>query len=85
MTERNSNGSTVVLWAGGVLVVAGALVLLGFGLGSFAGDLFGSTDVPLAIQIAVPAVVLGALILLGWVLIERLRSRDREHLGEVDY
>ena len=46
---------------------------------------FESRSVPLPIQIAIPAIVVGFLLVLGAVLLERLRSGKREQFKEVQY
>ena len=84
---RGSRGgeANVTVWLGGILVVAGALALLGYGLYYSTQEFFGSTDVPLLVQVAVPAVVVGVVVLLGTVLVERVRRRKRERFEEVEY
>ena len=75
----------IVQWTGGTLLVVGVLVFVGYGVYCLSQDFFGSPDVPLPIQVAVPTSVVGILVLLGAVGVERLRRRKREQLGEVEY
>jgi hypothetical protein len=59
-------------WLGGTLAVAGALVLIGYAAYYFTRGFFGSSGVPIAVQVAVPAMVFGALVLLLAALKELL-------------
>ncbi len=72
-------------WLGGSVAVAGALVLIGYGVYYFTRSFFGSSGVPIPIQVAVPAVVFGVLVLLIAAFVDRLRGRKREELEEVKY
>ena len=75
----------VAIWLGGLSAIAGAAVLLGYGLVRLSRDFFGSPDVPLPIQIAVPALAVGILVILVGVLAERLHRRKQDQLEGVEY
>ena len=83
--REGSGEQKVALWIGGALAVAGGLVLVGYAVFYFSRAFFGSPDVPLPVQVAVPAVVGGILILIVTALAERLRRRKKESLEEIDY
>ena len=85
MAEPGSGEMRTALWVGGIVTTVGALALVGYGVYDFSRDFFGSHDVALVVKVAVPAVALGLLILLGVVLMDRLRDRKRERFEEVDY
>ena len=62
-------------WLGGTLAVAGALVLIGYGAYYFTRSFFGSSGVPIAVQVAVPAMVFGALVLsLGLLIADQFET-----------
>ena len=85
MASQRGTESKIALWVGGTIVVAGTLVLAGYGVYAFSREFFGSPDVPLAVQVAVPAMLVGVIILLGAALMDRLRHRKQEHFKEADY
>jgi len=69
-----------LLGLGFVLLLAGALLLLGF-----AGYmLFAVSQLPLPIKIALGALAAGSALLLGYALRVRLRARGRDPYREVD-
>ena len=70
---------------GGILVVAGLLALIGYGLFEFAKALFGSGSVPVVVQAAVAAIVVGFLLLIAAVVIEQVRGGGREEMEEVEF
>ena len=72
-------------WIGGLLIVAGALVLAGYGLFFYFDEFFRSPDVPLAIKASVPAIIVGMLVLLVVVALQRIQSRKRETFREEEY
>ncbi len=85
MGSVSTRETKVAVWLGGLMAVAGALVVLGYGAYSFSKAFFGSDAIPLPVRIAVPAVVAGFLLVLGAVLLERTRGRGREQFEEVEY
>ena len=85
MQTAGNGESRLALWAGGVLAAAGVLTLVGYGLYYFVGSFFGSSDVPPAIQVAVPTIALGMLVLLISPLFDRRRQERREPNQEVEY
>ena len=80
-----SKMSDLVWWLGGSLALAGGLVLIGYGVYYFTQNFFGSSGVPIPIQVALPAVVLGFLVLLLNALVDRLKRRKKESLEEGEY
>lgn len=70
---------------GGVLIVGGLLVLFGYGLNEAVGDFFESSDIPVAVKVALPTVVLGFMVLIVVVIVERFKSRARDSFKEADY
>ncbi len=70
---------------GGVLIVGGLLVLLGYGLNEGIREFFDSPDTPVAVKVALPAVVLGFVVLIVVVVVERFQSRERDSFKEADY
>jgi hypothetical protein len=79
------NNSNALLWIGGVVFVAGVLVMTGYGVYEFGREFFGHSDVPIAIQIALPATVIGLAVLLAAVVKDRMKNRKDENLKEVKY
>ena len=65
--------------------VLGALAVVGYTLYEFVRELYVDSDVPLPVQLGIGAVALGMIVLVGTVLVDRLRRRKRERLGEVEY
>lgn len=63
---------------GWLLVVAGALVLSAWGLWHMVGSLWADNDTPVAIRLAVVAVMLGTLVLLFSVVRERLFTKRHD-------
>ena len=72
-------------WLGAVLIIVSGLVLAGYGGYFFAQEFFDSPDVPVAIKIAVPAMVVGIVILAAIAIADRWRSRKKETFTEVEY
>ena len=84
--ENGSGGyMRILVWLGGSMAATGALVLVGYCVYYLSKVFFGSRSVPLPIQIAIPAIVVGFLLVLGAVLLERLRSRKQEQFEEVGF
>ncbi len=79
------NNSNLLLWIGGILFAAGALVMTGYGVYAFGQEFFGDSDVPIAIQIALPAMVVGLVVLLAAVVKDRMKHRKDEYLKEVEF
>lgn len=66
---------------GGVLVACGLLLLFGY---DFLALLVAS-DVPVTTKLALPTVLMGFVILIVVVIVERIRDKAIEHFKEVDY
>ncbi|HEY41313.1 MAG TPA: hypothetical protein G4O18_05590 [Dehalococcoidia bacterium] len=62
------------------LIAAGILVLIGWGAKGF----FLATDIPVWIRIAVGAIGVGVLILIGVAIKDRLSKQGKEDFKEVD-
>jgi|ETN01SMinimDraft_4_1059930.scaffolds.fasta_scaffold142981_1 hypothetical protein len=84
---ENSGGKEgkSILWLGGVLTVAGSLVLAGYGIYYFFQEFAGDSDIPLPVRVSVAAVGAGMLVLLGAVAMEQLRHRKQERFKEMEY
>jgi len=63
-----------------ILIAAGILVLIGWGV----RDFFLATDIPVWIRIAVGAIGVGMLILIGIAIKDRLSKQGNEDFKEVD-
>ena len=85
MGDASTRETKVAVRLGGLMVLAGALVVLGYGVYYFSKVFFGSHDIPLPVRVAVPAVVVGFLLVMVAVLLERLRSGKREKFEEVEF
>ena len=75
----------VVIRLGAVLIVGGMLAVVGYTLYEFGRELFKASVVPAPVLVGITAIVLGILVLLGAVAVERLRRRKRENFEEVEY
>jgi len=62
------------------LIAAGILVLLGWGVKGF----FLAADIPIWIRVAVGAIGVGMLILIGIAIKDRLSKQGKEDFKEVD-
>jgi len=85
MARNISAEGKVALWLGVILTVTSTLVLIGYGLYYFARDFLGSSDIPIAVRVAVPVAAAGILVLLGVVIADRMRRKRYEQFGEVEY
>jgi hypothetical protein len=85
MQTAKNGESRLALWAGGVLAAAGVLTLVGYGLYHLFRGFFGSSGVPSPIQVAVPAIAFGLLVLLVAALSDRRRRERREPIKEAEY
>jgi len=63
-----------------ILIAAGILVLIGWGVKGF----FLATDIPIWIRIAVGAIGVGVVILIGVAIKDRLSKQGKEDFKEVD-
>ncbi|HAL48501.1 MAG: hypothetical protein FI707_00235 [SAR202 cluster bacterium] len=72
-------------WVGGIILAISLLVISGYATYFFAKDVLGDSEVPLALRVAIPASVVGALALLGAAFGDRLRDRKHEDLEGADY
>jgi hypothetical protein len=73
------------VWLGGLLALGGLVSLLGYGAYYFATSFFGSTGVPMGIQIAVAAMFAGILVIIVAAIIDRRRQRAGESFEEVEF
>ena len=71
--------------AGAVLLVLGAGALVGYVLYTVLRLLYTTENVPLVVQVAVPAVLLGLVLVVAAVIRDRIRARRREDLQEVEF
>ena len=62
------------------LIAAGIMVLIGWGVKGF----FLATDIPVWIRIAVGAIGVGVVILIGVAIKDRLSKQGKEDFKEVD-
>jgi hypothetical protein len=62
------------------LIAAGILVLIGWGVKGF----FLATDIPIWVRIAVGAIGVGVLLLIGIAIKDRLSKQGKEDFKEVD-
>ena len=62
------------------LIAAGILVLIGWGVKGF----FLAADIPIWIRVAVGAIGVGVLILIGVAIKDRLSKQGKEDFKEVD-
>ncbi len=76
--------SSMVQRAAAALIIGGVLTLVGYGAYSMLKAMFESEEVPLAVSIAVTAVVVGFAILLLYVAVDRIRASRSESFEEVD-
>ena len=60
-------------------------MLFGYGLNEGVRDFFESSDIPVAVKVALPTVVLGFVVLIAVVIAERFKSRARDDFKETDY
>ncbi len=77
--------SRTLIWAGAVLLIVGAALLIGYGAYVLVAELAGDPDVPLAIRIGLPALCAGGVIVLVAVLIEQIRRNRLKDFREVDH
>jgi uncharacterized membrane protein (DUF485 family) len=82
---RKAPFSSYAVWLGGLLAVAGLVVLLGYGAYYFTTSFFGSTGVPLGVQFAVAALLVGTLVIIVAAIIDRRRQRVVESFKEVEF
>ena len=68
---------------GFALVIVGILLIAGLALYYFVTSFFNG-DAPIALKVAVPAVVIGLLVLLASVIIDRYRATNTENFKEVE-
>ena len=69
----------------GIIFFLGGLALLvAFSGYEMTKDFFQDADVPLAIRIALPAIIVGFILLLASLALERYRAKKKERFKEVD-
>ncbi len=67
------------------LMIAALAVLAAYtGYVTIAG-IFTEPDTPIAIQVAIPALVAGSLILLAAAFVQKMKRRKQEDVEEVEY
>lgn len=82
---RPENNSKLLKWIGGILFGFGIVVMTGYGMYAFCEELFGHSDTPIALQVALPATVIGLVVLLIAVVKDRMKHGKDEDLKEVKY
>ena len=75
---------SIVQRAAAVLIIGGLLVIVGYGLYYMLVGLYSDIDAPLAIKVAVTAILAGTALLLLYVAVDRIRTSKRESFEEVD-
>ena len=85
MENSGGKGGKSFLWLGGVLAVAGSLVLAGYGIYYFFQEFAGDSDIPLPVRVSLAAVGVGMLVLLVAVTMERVRRRKQERFKEMEF
>ena len=78
-------GTRTAIGAGTWLVLVGLAALVGYGVYEALRGIFTEPDVSIVIQVAVPACVAGAVILLGATFIQMMKRRKSDGLEEVEY
>ena len=78
-------GTRTAIGIGTWLLLIGLAALVGFGVYETLRGIFTEPDVPVVIQVAVPACVAGAVILLGATFIQMMKRRKSDGLEEVEY
>ncbi|MFH1559996.1 MAG: hypothetical protein ABID84_01090 [Chloroflexota bacterium] len=76
--------SAIILRAGAILVIAGVVVVTGYWLYYAFKALFSEPSIPLAIKVAIPAIIIGIILLLSAVGWERYRKGKEERFEEVE-
>ena len=82
---RKAPFSRYAVWLGGLLVLGGLVGLLDYGAYYFTTSFFGSTGVPVGVQIAVAALFAGTLVIIATAIIDRRRQRVVESFKEVEF
>ena len=75
---------SMVQRAAAVLIIGGLLVIVGYGLYYMLDGLYSDVDAPLAIKLAVTALLAGIALLLLYVAVDRIRTSKSESFEEVD-
>ena len=75
----------VATWAAGIAVAGGLAVLASYWFVSVLDVLFDAEEVPILIKIAVPAVVVGTVVLLLVAVLQRIRDRKEEDIEGVEH
>ena len=75
----------IATWVAAIALAGGFAVLAAYWFVSVLDVLFDTEEVPLLIQIAVPAVFGGSVVLLLVAVLQRLRERRDEDLEGVEY
>jgi hypothetical protein len=70
--------------AGAVLLTIGIAALIGYGLYQLLRVVFSDPEIPLLVQVAVVASLIGLTLLSIAVVRDRLRARRRERFEEMD-
>ena len=82
---HGEQATRMLLWAGVVLLVLGAALLIGYSAYTLIVELAGDPKVPAAVRFGLPALIAGGVVVLVAVLIEQLRKNRRQDFPEVDH
>ena len=82
MEDRGTRAATRI---GTWLFLTGLAALVGYGVYEALRGVFTEPDVPVLIQVAIPLLVAGAVMLLGATLIQKMKRRNEDGLEEVEY
>ena len=77
---RTESSSSPLLWIGGAILAAGAVVIGGFWVYTITTD----KDMPLLLQVALLAVLIGLAVLLVAAIRDRIIHKKQENFMEVD-
>ena len=75
---------SLVQRAAAALIIGGLLVIVGYGLYYMLDGLYSDINAPLAIKVAVTALLAGIALLLLYVAVDRIRTSRGESFEEVD-
>ena len=74
-----------VQWLAFAAIVGGVLILGGYWIYLVLKGIFGSDEVPVLIQVAIPAIGLGCVALIVVAVIQRLGEKEKNHIKEIEH